>query len=241
MFGKFVVLGASIGRSGTSITEWLDRNSSLWPLVMPKSSVEKLCKEKYEWTAVAKEVESVCESGPLGLKLFGFALKQVMAELLASIIEKEVDTLVGSKEITDASVVSCKQACWQKIDAMKNLKSLPDRREVFVTYRGQKVKAKVACVGEEVELRIAAAVRGEAIKAGRLLALSVETELLGQCRAEKWAQVKDSVIQESSAARSLCNQLINSTADMDSEGILAISFKSFVFVLQSVLPRVFAS
>jgi hypothetical protein len=241
MFEQWVVLGAFIGRTGTSITEWLDRNSDLWPLVMPRSSVDKLCKEKYEWTAVASEVESVCESGPLGLKLFGFALKQVMAELLADLIEQEVLALVNEKEITDSSVVNCKQKCWQKIEAMKNLSTLPDRREVFVTYRGQKVKAKVACIGEEVELRIAAAVRGEAIKGERLLALSVETELLGQCRAEKWAQVKDSVIQESAAARTLCNQLISSTTDMDSEGILAISFCKLVLVLLSVLPWVLAS
>ena len=213
---------STVCRTGMSITEWLHRNIDFWPLVMPRESVEKLCKEKYEWTAVAKAVDEVCDSGPLGLKLFGFALKQVLAEQLASIIEQEVAKLVSAEQVGTVEVVNCKQTCWLKIEGMKNITSIPDRREVVIAYRGQKVKAKVTCIGDEIELRIAAAVRGEAIKGGRLAALSVESELLGQSKGESSILVKDAVIQESAAARSLCNNLINSTADMDSEGILAI-------------------
>ena len=216
------LFNATICRTGMSITEWLRRSIDFWPLVMPCESAEKLCKEKYECTAVAKAVGEVCDSGPLGLKLFGFALKQVLAEQLASIIEQEVAKLVGAEQVGTVEVVNCKQTCWPKIEGMKNITSIPGRREVVIAYRGQKAKAKVTCIGDEIELRIAAAVRGEAIESGRLAALSVESELLGQSGGESSILVKDAVIQESAAARSLCNNLINSTADVDSEGILAV-------------------
>ena len=208
-----------------SITEWLRRNIDFWPLVMPRESVEKLCKEKYV------RVDSCGEGGRRGVRFWTLGLeavrlcsqlKQVLAEQLANIIEQEITNLVSAKQVGTVEVVNCKQTCWLKIEGMKNITSIPDRREVVIAYRGQKVKAKVTCIGDEIELRIAAAVRGEAIESGRLAALSVESELLGQSKGESSTLVKDAVIQESAAARSLCNNLINSTADMDSEGILAI-------------------
>lgn len=45
---------STICRTGMSITEWLHRNIDFWPPVMPRESVEKLCEERYEWTAEAK-------------------------------------------------------------------------------------------------------------------------------------------------------------------------------------------
>ena len=125
-------MNVSICRAGASITEWLDRNIDYWPL-MPRHCVEKLCKEKYEGTAVVSEVETVCGSGPLGMKLFGFALKQVLAEHLASVIEQEVKDTVSGKQIGTEEVVDCKQNCLLKVDAMKNIKSIPDRRDILVT------------------------------------------------------------------------------------------------------------
>ena len=48
------LFNATICRVGMSIAELLHRNIDFWPLAMPRESVEKLCKEKYEWTAVAR-------------------------------------------------------------------------------------------------------------------------------------------------------------------------------------------
>ena len=104
-----------------SITEWLHRNIDFWLLVMPRESVEKLRKERYEWTAVAKAVDEVCDSGPLGLKLFGFALKQVLAEQLAHVIGQEVTKLVSAEQVGTGEVVNCKHTCWLKIEKMKNI------------------------------------------------------------------------------------------------------------------------
>lgn len=101
----------------------------------------------------------MCDSGPLGLKL-------LLAEQLASIIEQEVTKLVSAEQVGTVEVVNCKQTCLLKVEGMRSITSIPDRRGVVIAYRGQEVKAKVTCTGDEIELRIAAAARGEAIESG---------------------------------------------------------------------------
>ena len=79
------------------------------------------------------------------------------AEARVESLEKEVAKLLSAQRIVDPEVVSCKQTCWQQVEAIKNINALPGRRQIVVNYRGQKTKAKVACICEELELHIAAA------------------------------------------------------------------------------------
>ena len=156
--------------------EWLESNLDLWPLVLPEAETRMLMEASSDssWLQLSDEIQKVVDSGPLGTRLFGFAYKLILGELVEEAICKHVRAMLKKTPIKEeAFVESMKQAKLAVAD-ISGVEALPERRQIEVRYRGWPISLKIQCLADEVSFRHAAALRELAVESGDLLPLACE-------------------------------------------------------------------
>ena len=102
------------------------------------------------------------------------------------------------------------------VQELDQLGALPDRREISVLYRGSAIAARMACVAEEVEVRVAAYIRGLAVRVKKLEALACEDELVSDAaEVPDTRDVNPVILVETAAARALFNKLVGAAGCSD--------------------------
>jgi hypothetical protein len=106
--------------AGTNPVDFLKRHSSEWPLVMPKACVDKILAvpDWGDWASVAAELREAYQSGPLGAKIFGFAVSMVLDTHIQSIMHEELRKLAAKPHIRVQDVLECKRAINQSIETL---------------------------------------------------------------------------------------------------------------------------
>ena len=156
--------------------EWLATNAELWEQLLPVKETRALMAHPSDgqWVDMAEEIQKVVGSGMLGERLFGFALESIMSELVEKAIDKEVQALLLYKTITGDDYMKHIKQAKHEIDSIKSIEVLPDRRPIIVRYRQWPLNLKVNCVADEINYRMAAALRGLAVESGDLVPMVSE-------------------------------------------------------------------
>ena len=94
----------SNSKLGTNPSKWLESVADIRHLALPEEPVKRILKlkEKESWTLVRDDITEVTESGPLGKKLFGFALRAIAESRIATVVEE------ASHEIWNMNIISHK-------------------------------------------------------------------------------------------------------------------------------------
>ena len=130
--------------------------------------------ENLQWIDMAAQIQKVVASCKLGERLFGFALKEILSELVEKAIDKQADGLIGHKNITSELFMEHLKKAKHEVDNIAGIEALPERRAVVVRYRTWPLNLKVACVADEINYRLAAALRGLAVQCGDLIPMVSE-------------------------------------------------------------------
>ena len=175
----------------------------LWSYLLAPALVEKVTNltEAQSWSSVKDEIRQLIESSNLGCKLFGWVSKELTGGDMQAIIKKQVAKLLGLPSVGHKQVADILMETMAQMDDVAGIEALPDKREIYVMYRGWKARKVVKSVQEEVELNLVAAARGQAVAKGALRPLPGERELCGAPGTEEKATVKESFVKHSDNAR----------------------------------------
>ena len=97
----------------------------------------------------------------------GFAYKHLHMDSIAQEFRRLFADFVG-RHIDEAAVASFKKNCMLAVSALPNHELLPPRRIITVTYRGVLVNLHVTSLGNELEIRLATALKSMAVELGGL-------------------------------------------------------------------------
>eukprot|EP00971_Amphidinium_carterae_P332184 6466219-Amphidinium_carterae.2 len=197
-----------------SPAEFLEENEGLWQLSMPAVATERLLAlsdAEKGWAAEVVALEEVLGT-PLGCKIFGFAATEILVARIGSVIESEVKELLKKKPITVAGVSASKQAL--PLAALGDLSKVPAKRVAQCSYRQFVFDVPVRSIEEEVEVRYAAAIRGEAVACGLLSSLPGEVEVFGSPSTGQEEQVEHALIADATSARKSALLLLQGLSNM---------------------------
>jgi hypothetical protein len=108
-------------------SEWLTSHKDMWALVLPVAQTTKLLEAPAEssWKDHAAEIQDVVASGPLGSKLFGFALKLILAELVEEVIEREIQAMLKHENISNEVFMTAFRQAKADVANISGIDALP--------------------------------------------------------------------------------------------------------------------
>eukprot|EP00974_Lingulodinium_polyedra_P101056 9791209-Lingulodinium_polyedra.AAC.1 len=139
------------------LVDWLSQNKALWHNCMPCEQTELIMagSSSGDVTAVEMQVCQVVHSGSFGLRLFGYMLRDLLAESVARDIDAKIAKLTSANvNITNAFVSDLRQQCVGVAEATGDIDQLPDSRLIKLKYRGTCFVMKISSVPDEIEARI---------------------------------------------------------------------------------------
>ena len=165
--------------AGQKPTKFLERFKKIWSLVMEPADVADVVGLTTKWIDVKDQLHRLVAASTLGNRLFGFAIKLILSDLVrASIQETMKAEFAKLSHIGTADVLRIQRLALARLDAIPHISSLPDRRDVTYEYRVLQVAAKVGHVGMEVSLMMHAFVRACAVSCGKLIAVLGENDVM---------------------------------------------------------------
>lgn len=204
---------------------FLKIHSELWPLVVPEDSVKAVMDEVMHWENVEKDLNRVIASSMLGKRLFNFAIKQMLSQLVSKKIATDVAKLWGQSEVTLACIREQKRNTCEALQEMDNIELLPCRRDLLLVYRGVPVEVRVNSMAEQFDMHVATLAKGEAVECGSLPSLFCEDDLVvkDSMKGAKNSHIHPEVLQEAMEARTLANGLLKGDSCKNGDTICVTS------------------
>jgi hypothetical protein len=206
-------------------TSFLQIHGDIWPIIMPEDSTNKVMAETTSWETVEHDLNRVISSSQLGKRLFSFAIKQMLSQVVSKKMVAAVGDMWKKPEITLAIIRDQKRKTLEALQGMDNIGLLPSRRELLLHYRGVPVEVKVNSMAEQFDMLVAALAKGEAAQCGTLPGLFCEEDLVvkNSIQGASSSHIHMEVLQEAKEARSLANGLLQGDSCKNGDTICATS------------------
>ena len=147
-------------------------------LVLPLESADILFLNCGSWAASQQHVIAVVHSSDLGKAMFGFAVEEILGALVKKEVQQFIDELLALDEITTEIVKTTRKELLKDLMNREGMAYLSAHREIEISYRGVALAMLVSSLSDEVDMRLAAALRAEALRLGMLPGLACELELI---------------------------------------------------------------
>lgn len=170
---------------------------------------------------VEQELIKVVCSSELGRHIFGFAIEQVLNNMVKNSLQTEVQALLTKKKITVKEYAAAKKTALVNLQKRDGMENLPDKRDILIDYRATTFSIKVMNISEEVDFRFAAALKTLVVDNGELQALVCEDDLVGRRPKGAKGQVEKGVYMEWSAARDSCSNMLASKTCGEGDAIVS--------------------
>jgi hypothetical protein len=206
-------------------SEFISCNRPLVMLVLPMKETDALINHVGDWTEKESEVVTVVNGSNLGRSIFGFAIEQVLGEVVSREITLQIDELLKNAVINAEILASYKRQVVKGLQARPGMDSLSGKRDITISYRGVEFKIKVSSLMEEVEIRFAAHLKSLTVQCCDLLPLMCEDELVVDILKGTKGQVDESVLRTWRAARQSCNDAIRATGQIEGTSMIAFLTK----------------
>ena len=161
----------------------------------------------------------------LGRRLFNFAIKQMLSQLVSKRIATDVAKLWGLSEVTLACIREQKRNTCEALQEMDNIELLPAKRDLLLVYRGVPVEVKVHSLAEEFDMHVACLAKGEAVQCGTLPSLFCEDDLVVKDSTHKAENnhIHSDVWQEAREARTMADGLLKGDSCKNGDTICVTS------------------
>ena len=190
--------------NGLSAELWADVHEPYLHAILPAAALKKCVQVKTSWHEVADELAEVCATFT-GSRIFWQKYRNLLASSMSVLIDQEISSLAGV-EITAERVRVAREAISTKcVEAAKDMHESSSKREVTIWYRGVALAAVVSSVNEELNLKVAAAIKTRAVDSKQLASLWCEDELVPSGRPKPEHKVDASLLREGILARNSCN------------------------------------
>jgi hypothetical protein len=136
--------------------------SDMAKYIVNTTDVDTLLDVRGDWGQVGGQLEAVTGSSQLGMAMFGFALYEHQVLRCSKIIEAEVLILAGG-QVTQAAIDQVQVRVVKKMEELPGHEKLNVVRVVGVAYRGTVVKVQVDTLRQEIEFKIAAFLKTQAL------------------------------------------------------------------------------
>ena len=163
--------------------------------------------DKREFSEVSDQLFTVIDSSMLGEKMFGWAAKHLLGERVDKILKSETEELGKKESITFEEFHTCFQSCMAKLQEIKGIEELPEKRTVQLSYRGWALQSLVSSLTHHAETHLMVALRGWAVEAGSLDALPGEAAL---CTTQSHKKIEDKLLHAARACRGFCVRVLKS-------------------------------
>ena len=204
---------------------FLRLHPDIWPLVVPEDSVKAVMNEDTHWATVERDLNRVIASSQLGRRLFNFAIKQMLCQLVSKKIANDIDELWQKEQITLACIREQKRLTLDYLQDIDNIELLPSRRDLLLVYRGVTVGVRVHSMAEQFDMHVSTLAKGEAVECGSLPSLFCEDDLVvkDSMKGAKDTHIHPEVLQEASEARTLANGLLKGDSCKNGDTICVTS------------------
>eukprot|EP00971_Amphidinium_carterae_P114657 2271628-Amphidinium_carterae.3 len=201
--------------------KFLRAHDKLWPLVLPESDVQVVLTSKHgtKWSALADEVSRICRASVLGSRLFDFALVEVCESVVSSRIASVINTLGSGAVLDEASVRKARNDAKDSLRSVTGVGSMPDRREIEVSYRGWQLKLPVRSLEDEVQVRVMCAVRGWLAAKKHVRQLPGEIELCANDAGLAFTKIENDLTGPIEASRKELQTLMAALTVQNGDGL----------------------
>ena len=207
---------------GSSPPEWLAAHADVWPFVLPQDSVQRLLSVAKEepWATAKSDVVAVTSSGLLGMKLFGYAMKEIADTDVTTIINDAAVGIWSMQAITRKSMADLIHDTEKKVDAVEGVQSPQGTRVVEIDYRGYVVEMEVKDLHQQVYLTFQAALRGYASESGDLEALPAEKQLCGSSNRAQRGVVEGALLCDAKSSRAYARKVLMAAGGSDGKSMM---------------------
>lgn len=163
----------------------------------------------------------VVSSSSLGKQVFGFAVDQVLANMVKKALQADIDELLKKPKVSAKDLAASKKTALLGVQRRPGMDKLVEKRDIIIEYRSIAFSIKVSNLSEEVDFRFAAALKTVAVDAGDLQTIVCENDLVGRRSKVSKGQMDKSVVMEWQAARDSCNDMLSASGTSEGEAIVS--------------------
>ena len=191
---------------------WWRANQECASLILPPDAVTRALACKTAWSEIATQVQQVYESSEVGRLLMEKAIRQVSVERVTTIIEEHVaklNSLVG-EPVMLATLALMRDDFLRDIKARccDGVKPFDQPKDINCKYRGTCTMVQVSSPLDHYNIRVAAEIRGIAVKQGKVPAMWVEDSLVPDAPAVS-IRIADEVLKQCKDFRDAMNDLLS--------------------------------
>ena len=193
-------------------------------LVMDSAMVTKVLGATAGWKEVEAEISALTSSSQIGQKLFGFVAELLTASKLSAFVDVEIAKLM-SADVTLARYHGFLECMDQEATSVQADRIVKNKREIEVKYRQVTLNVMIANFRDEVDIKVAAALKSAAV-GHNLIPLLFEDSLIGKAGHTTAAVTIDvAVLADYTAARKSANAMFG-LEDWKNSAALTSMFKA---------------
>ena len=192
-------------------------------LVMDSAMVTKVLGATAGWKEVEAEISALTSSSQIGQKLFGFVAELLTASKLSAFVDVEIAKLM-SADVTLARYHGFLECMDQEATSVQADRIVKNKREIEVKYRQVTLKVMIANFRDEVDIKVAAALKSAAV-GHNLIPLLFEDSLLGKAGPTAAVTIDVAVLADYTAARKSANAMFG-LEDWKNSAALTSMFKA---------------
>ena len=192
-------------------------------LVMDSAMVTKVLGATAGWKEVEAEISALTSSSQIGQKLFGFVAELLTASKLSAFVDVEIAKLM-SADVTLARYHGFLECMDQEATSVQADRIVKNKREIEVKYRQVTLNVMIANFRDEVDIKVAAALKSAAV-GHNLIPLLFEDSLLGKAGPTAAVTIDVAVLADYTAARKSANAMFG-LEDWKNSAALTSMFKA---------------
>ena len=192
-------------------------------LVMDSAMVTKVLGATAGWKEVEAEISALTSSSQIGQKLFGFVAELLTASKLSAFVDVEIAKLM-SADVTLARYHGFLECMDQEATSVQADRIVKNKREIEVKYRQVTLNVMIANFRDEVDIKVAAALKSAAV-GHNLIPLLFEDSLLGKAGLTAAVTIDVAVLADYTAARKSANAMFG-LEDWKNSAALTSMFKA---------------
>ena len=213
MLDKFdaalVVQLAAFRRSAIEIKAFWGTHRDICALVVDAPRFDKILeKDEAQLDEVAADVAAVTQTSQLGQKMFGWAAPYVVSSRMVKHLVGELERL--QPPILKDKIEKITTASLKELDLLKGEEILATRRKVVLVYRKIPVEITVVSWAQEMQRRMAAALKTYAVDNGKLDEMSFEAGMFGAVDAAP-VEVDKELLVQYAAVRKTVEEMVGAS------------------------------
>eukprot|EP00971_Amphidinium_carterae_P345892 6487084-Amphidinium_carterae.1 len=211
--------------TGTTPTVWCKMQDASLYLVLPKMATERVLTHPSTepLNSISEDIKHVVESSTIGDRLFRPCVKTIVQEDIVRLVKQAQLAMAEKSTVGETALLELMQVHQAKLDGIRCVSMVEQKRVTSVTYRGLELKVTVRSLSEELEFALRATTRAAGVSQELLPALPGE-EAVAKETNSPLQNVDEDVLRRPAAARKFLLQVLSeegTDAELSGDHVMA--------------------